>query len=262
MKNKNVLILAFFTAIVVTGCTSTPSLEKQLADNPEILFKAIEKNPERFMQAVQVAASSARDKVEAKKREEQAKELAAAINNPLIPEIRKDEAVLGPSDAPITLVTYSDFECPYCSRGSKTVNSLLQKYEGKIRFVYKHLPLSFHPHAKISAQYFEGIKLQNTKLAFDFHDKIFAQQTSLRNGEKFLKEVAKDLGVNMTKLAKDINSKEVLDTIERHQAEAEKFQMQGTPGFILNGIPVRGAYPVEHFVALIEKLKETGKLTI
>lgn len=258
---KQMTTLAFFTAVAITGCSSN-NLEKEIAKNPEIIFKAIEQNPERFMQAVQVAAERARAETEKQRREQEAKELQAAIENPLKPEIRKDEAVLGPQDAPITLVTYSDFECPYCSRGSETVNSLLQKYKGKIRFVYKHLPLSFHPHAVVAAKYFEGIKKQSSLKAFQFHDEVFANQAELKNGELFLKEVAKGLGVDMKKLAKDIQSKEVMQTIERHQEEAQKFAMQGTPGFILNGIPVRGAYPVEHFIALIDMLKEKGKLTI
>src|SRR5690606_15625985 len=96
----------------------------------------------------------------AKNQERQEQEqLSAAIKKPLKPEIRTDEAVSGPSTAPITLVVYSDFECPYCSRGSETVSALLQKYAGKIRFVYKHLPLDFHPHARMAAQYFEAIKM-------------------------------------------------------------------------------------------------------
>src|SRR5690606_24383889 len=130
----------------------------------------------------------------------------------------------------IQIVEYSDFECPYCSRGYQTVKQLLKDYEGKIEFVYKHLPLSFHPQAMIASQYYEAIRLQSEDKAIKFHDEIFENQTKLRQGETFLKSIAKKVGANMTKLAKDINSDEVKNRIKEDEAEAAKFGFQGTPG--------------------------------
>ena len=106
----------------------------------------------------------------------------------------------------------------------------------------------------ISSQYYEAIRLQSEEKAFEFHDQIYKNQSKLRTGEAFLKKLAKDLKVNMTKLAKDVQSKEVKERIEADIAEANKFGFQGTPGFILNGVPVKGAYPLSHFEGIIEKL--------
>lgn len=259
---KQFAIVGFFTVVVLTGCSSTETIEKTIEKNPDIVFNAIEKNPERFLKVVQEAAKSAQELAAKKRAEQEEAELAQAFENPLTPAINNNEAVLGPDNAPITLVEYSDFECPYCSRGYETVQSLLKKYPGKIRFVYKHLPLNFHPSADIAARYFEAIRLQSPQKAFEFHDKIFTSQSSLKQGEKFLKKVALDVGANMKKLAIDIQSKEVQEKLENHENEARMFNMQGTPGFIINGIPVRGAYPAEYFVSIIEKLQEKGKLTI
>ena len=89
-----------------------------------------------------------------------------------------------------------------------------------------------------------------------------ALQRELANGEKFLKEEAKKLKVDMAKLAKDVKSEEVQKRIDADMAEAAKLGFQGTPGFLLNGIPVKGAYPTQHFDDLISELKKRGKITL
>jgi protein-disulfide isomerase len=114
----------------------------------------------------------------------------------------------------------------------------------------------------IASQYYEAIRLQDAKKAFEFHDMIYKDQRKLQNGESFLKSLAKDLKVDMGKLAKDVNSDVVKKRIDADVEEAGKFGFQGTPGFLLNGIPVKGAYPTTHFVDIINKLKEKGKLNI
>jgi len=237
-------------------------LSKALKENPKILTEAIEKNPVEIITAFQTAVKDAQQNMAKSREDDEKKQLEESFNNPLQPEIRSDEAIRGPKEAPLTLVEYSDFECPFCTRGYTTVMEMMQKFPGKIRFVYKHLPLSFHEQAMIASQYYEAIRLQNTDKAFKFHDEIFKNQRKLKNGEAFLKEAAKMVGADMKKLAKDVTSKEVLDRIEADQQEAAKFGMQGTPGFIINGVPVRGAYPTSHFVNIVEELKKRGKLSL
>lgn len=267
-SNKQIYILGFSILgfMLVTSCDSQSTfeskLEKTLTDKPELIFKAIEKEPGKFMTVVQNAAKESQKMLVAKRKEEEDKKLAAAFSTPLEPTLRDDESFRGPKDAPITLVEYSDFQCPYCAKGSDTVKSLQKKYPGKIRFVFKHLPLDFHPQALISAKYYEAIRLQSKEKAFNFHDLIFSRQGSLKGGEIFLTNLAKELKVDMEKLQKDLNSKFVLRRIEQDLAEAKKFSMQGTPGFLLNGIPVRGAYPTEYFINIIDKLQSKGKLVL
>lgn len=190
------------------------------------------------------------------------KQLEDSYNNPLQPVIRADESVRGQKGAPLVLVEYSDFQCPYCARGFETVLTLLEKFKGKIQFIYKHLPLDFHPQAKITSQYYEGLRIQSEEKAFAFHDKIYKEQGKLKNGESFLKEVAKSVGGDMAKLAKDINSEAVLKRIKEDEDEAKKFNFQGTPGFVFNGVPVRGAYPTEHFEQIAAELQKRGKVKL
>lgn len=260
------LLVVFLSAALFASCTSDEKLKEQmtkiLQENPKVLTDAIEKHPAEFITALQNAAKNAQEEMGKKREEEEKKKLEESFDKPLVAEIRKDEAIRGPKDAPITLVEYSDFECPFCSRGFETVQALLKKYDGKIRFIYKHLPLSFHEQAMISAKYYEAIRLQDEKKAFAFHDEVFKNQRKLKNGEAFLQATAKQVGADMARLKKDLNSEAVAKRIEEDQAEAGKFGMQGTPGFLLNGVPVRGAYPTEYFVNLVDELQKRGKLKI
>ena len=254
------------TLLLAVGCTSNEKMKEQitqiLKDDPKVLTAAIENHPAEFIEALQKAAKNAQEEMGKKREEEEKKKLEESFDKPLVADIRKDESIRGPKNAPITLVEYSDFQCPFCSRGYETVQALLKKYDGKIRFVYKHLPLSFHEQAMVSARYYEAIRMQDEKKAFAFHDSIFANQGKLKNGIPFLEAMAKQAGADMAKLKKDLNSESITKRIDADIAEAGSFGMQGTPGFLLNGIPVKGAYPTEYFVNLVDELQKKGKLKI
>lgn len=249
-------------AISLAACTSKEDIKKMMKENPDIITEAIEANPDKFIESLNSAVKKSQELMAKKRDEEEGKALEESFNKPLEAVIRSDEMIRGPKDAPLTLIEYSDFECPFCARGFNTVMELMEKYKGKIRFIYKHLPLSFHPQAMISSQYYEAIRLQSEDKAAQFHDRIYKDQRKLQGGEGFLKSLAKDLKVDMNKLAKDVKSEVVQKRIDEDQAEAAKFGFQGTPGFLLNGVPVRGAYPASHFTDLIEKLKSKGKVTL
>ena len=259
MKSSILLVAALAMAV---ACTSKDDLKKMMKENPEIITEAIEANPEKFIDALNNAVKVAQERQGKKSEVDEKKALEDSFNNPVLAEIRSDESFRGEKDAPITLIEYSDFECPFCSRGYNTVMELMEKYKGKIRFAYKHLPLSFHPQAMPAAQYYEAIRLQSPEKAWQFHDAIYKNQRALQNGEKFLKEEAKKLKVDMAKLAKDVTSEAVQKRIAADVAEAGKYGFQGTPGFLLNGIPVKGAYPTQHFDDLISELKKRGKISL
>ena len=259
MKSTMILMTVLLMAV---ACTSKEDLKKMMKENPDIITEAIEANPEKFIDALNNAVKAAQEGQGKKREDDEKKVLEESFNNPLVAEIRSDESFRGDKNAPITLIEYSDFECPFCSRGFNTVMELMEKYKGKIRFAYKHLPLSFHPQAMPASQYYEAIRLQSPEKAWQFHDAIYKNQRALQNGEKFLKEEAKKLNVDMAKLAKDVKSEVVQKRIDADMAEAAKFGFQGTPGFLLNGVPVKGAYPTQHFDDLISELKKRGKITL
>lgn len=250
----SLLLLSFW------GCMSDSQLKEKLTkiikDNPDIVVASIKANPIAYIEGFKEAARTAQKEMAEKKKRAEGEKIKAFYENPLKPVIRKDELIRGNKNAPLTLVEYSDFECPYCSRGYDTMVQLLQKYGDKIRFVYKHLPLSFHKHAMLAAQYYEAIRLQSEEKAIKFHDEIFKNQSSLQKGESFLNQIAKKIGVNMKKLKKDYKLESVQARINEDMEEAKKLGVNGTPGFLMNGIP--GAYSVDQFDKIIEKLKKKG----
>jgi protein-disulfide isomerase len=271
------LLVALFLSV---GCTagetaqdlSDEDLREQVArvikENPSIVLDVIKENPVEFVDALQAAVDEAR-KVYA---EEMAKEqktkreklIEEAFANPLQPAIREDEAIRGNKEAPLLLVEYSDFECPYCSRGFSVVQSLQKKYGEQIQFIYKHLPLlGIHKNAEMAARYYEALRLQDHEKAFAFHDALFSEQPRLsREGEAFLMELAKSTGADMKRLAEDVKSEEVGARIEADMREAASFGFSGTPAYVLNGIPVYGAYPQDHFESIIHQLQERGKVSL
>lgn len=259
---KNLMMMLLLASIASCAKISKDDLKKMIKENPEIITDSIEANPSAFIESLNKAVKNAQADQAKKQEDEEAKKLEESYNNPLVAKLRSDELFRGEKEAPITLVEYSDFECPFCSRGFATVMEVMEKYKGKIRFVYKHLPLSFHPHAMPAAKYYEAMRLQSGDLAIKFHDEIYKNQKELQSGEGFLKAVAKKLGANMDKLAKDVASKEVENRIAEDMKEAGEFGFQGTPGFLLNGVPVRGAYPLNHFEGIVNELVKRGKITL
>jgi protein-disulfide isomerase len=262
MKLVGLLILAG-----LVGCSPDANLKEKMAaaikENPSIVTDAIKANPVAFVEAFQEAARNAQMEMAKKAEDDEKKKMEESFNNPLAPAFRNDETIRGNKDGQIVLVEYSDFECPFCKRGFETVMYILKKYDGKIKFVYKHLPLSFHQNATIGARYYEACRLQGNDKAFKFHDLVYENQRSLTGGgEKFLQTMAQKAGCDMKKVAKDINDPKVQARIAEDEKEAAKFGMQGTPGFILNGVPIKGAYPQSHFENIVNELVKRGKLKI
>lgn len=265
-KFVTILISSLLFSMPVTGSENElkDKVRQIIKNNPSIIIDVINENPAVFIEALQNASRKAQALDAAQRENEEQRRFDAAFANPLKPVIRKDEAIRGTRNAPITIVEYSDFQCPFCVRGNQTVKALMKKYKGKIQFVYKHLPLSFHSEAKNTARYYEAIRMQSNKLAFKFHDTVFADIKKLRGGEKALKSIAKKAGVNMKELAQTLKNKmDVINArIQEDMNEASKFNFQGTPGFLVNGIPVKGAYPIEHFDGIIEELQKRKLISL
>lgn len=258
---KNLTLQLAGLALIATGCAPSASqLKKAIESDPSIVFAAIEKAPDQFIEVVNKAAREAQAKAQQKEMEEETKKRDTEFANPLKPAIDESRPLMGAKDAKITIVEYSDFECPYCSRGYNTIKQVLKEYPTQVRVLFKHLPLDFHPKAMPAAKYFEAIAMQDGEKAIKFHDEIFMNQDKLRNeGEAFMKKIAQGLGVNMTKLAKDFASEEVAKKIQADMDEAKSFEFSGTPGFIINGVSLKGAYPFSEFKTIIDKHLEKMK---
>lgn len=257
MKNRLILVLSSLALALSVGCTPAGQLKKTLESNPEILWGAIEKDPKGFFDAVKKAEDSFRADMEKNRAETEKKSLDEDFANPKTAEVPADRAVFGNKDAKITVIEYSDFLCPYCSRAANTMAKLADKYGDKMRLIYKHLP--FKPGAEEAARYFEAIAMQDASKAKAFHDRLYANQEELyKKKEAFLDQVAKEVKADLAAIKKTWKSDTVTKRIEADMAEAQKFGFNGTPGFLVNGVAVRGAYPEEHFMMIIDRhLSET-----
>lgn len=233
---------------------SKDQLKSALEKNPDVLLDVLKQNRKALFEIVNEAAKEEQARRQKEAEEAEKKEFEEAFKNPLKPDITDKTRVRGNRKAKLTLVEYSDFQCPYCARGFSNVEELRKKYGDKLRFIYKHMPLSFHPQAMPAAQYLEAAALQSPEKAWTFHDKMFQNQGKL--GEAFYKETAQELGLDLKRLEADIAGQAVKDKIEADVQEAKRFGFTGTPGFLVNGIPVKGAYPIEHFDMIIERLEK------
>lgn len=245
------LLLAVLLSPAAASVTKD-ELRDALKKNPDVLIDALRENKKALFEIVNQAAQEEQARRQKEEAESERKEFENSFKNPLKVAIDSKTRIRGPKDAKYTLVEYSDFECPYCKRGYETVEALRKKYGNDIRFVFKNLPLPFHAKAMPAAQYLEAIGLQSAEKAWTFHDKLFENQAQL--GEPYFKETAKALGIDMSKLEKDLKSKEVADMIAADMKEAKELGFSGTPGFLINGIPVKGAYPVEYFDNIISRI--------
>jgi protein-disulfide isomerase len=184
-----------------------------------------------------------------KQAEAEQKEIEEAFKNPVKLEIGKSP-VAGPEGAKITVFEFSDFECPYCSRGGAVVKQLMQAYPNDVKVVFKHLPLGFHKNAKPAA--IASLAANQQGKFWEFHDELFANQQSL--SDEFYIKTAEKLGLDLAKFKADLNSPELSKQVDEDSALAAKHGIQGTPGFFVGGVPVRGAYPLEHFKKIVDKL--------
>lgn len=251
---KFVIFYLFLTSIFV-GCAPTASqLKEAVEKDPSIVFSAIEKHPDQFMEVVNKAAAVAQQKSQASAAENEAKARDEEFKNPLMPAIDETRAMFGEKGAPVTIVEYTDFECPYCARGSQTIKEVLKQYPKEVRVLVKHLPLDFHPKALPAAKYFEALSLQSHALALKFHNEIFENQEQMKvKGEDYMKAVAKKLGANMQELGKNLSNAKIQSQIDGDMEEARKFGISGTPGFIINGVSLKGAYPFPEFKKIIDR---------
>lgn len=158
---------------------------------------------------------------------------------------------IGPQDAPIVIVEFSDFQCPFCKRFyDETYQQLLAAYPGKLRFVYRHLPLtSIHPEAFPSA---EASMCANEQNAFpEYHDKLFENQDRL--GRELYTQIASDLNLDTVTFEDCLNTEKYKDLVQQDSDFALNLGVQSTPTFFINGLALVGAQPLEAFKQVIDK---------
>ncbi len=154
----------------------------------------------------------------------------------------------GPASAPVTIVEFSDFQCPFCSRAEGTVAQVMKAYDGKVRLVYRDFPLPAHDQAEKAAEAAHCADDQGKY--WEMHEKLFANQQALEPDK--LKGYAKDLKLDQAKFDKCLDSGEKAKVVEENKKAGEKAGVTGTPAFFVNGYQLSGAQPFEEFKTLID----------
>lgn len=164
--------------------------------------------------------------------------------------------VLGKKDAPVTIIEFSDFQCPYCKRVEDTLKKVTETYADKVRLVWKHEPLPFHPRAEPAAELSLEARAQKGEKGFwDAHHKLFEIQPKLEDAD--LEKAAADLGLSVDKVKAAIKDKKYKKEIDADAELGDDVQASGTPHFFINGRRLVGAQPFEKFQKMIdEELKK------
>ena len=160
----------------------------------------------------------------------------------------------GPENAKVTLVEFSDFQCPFCGRVGPTLKRIEKEYPDDVKIVFKHLPLSFHDKAQGAAEAAEAARLQGK--FWEMHDKIFSKQREMSDA-KYL-EYAAELGLDVEKFKKDLKSPAILARINNDKRDAATLGVTGTPGFFINGRFLSGAKPFDEFKTAIDRALAQG----
>ncbi|EGO64920.1 ankyrin repeat domain-containing protein [Acetonema longum] len=173
------------------------------------------------------------------------------------PQLAASRLIRGNPKAAVTIVEYTDFQCPYCALGKEAIDDILAKYNGKVKVVVKHAPSDSHRVALPAALYFEALARRNPEKAWQFYDLIFTEQHILREGEAGLSCIIDRLGLSdqeRRQLENDRFSRSILATVEADLLEAESFGFGGVPVVMVNDILLEGYYSAETFSQVIDPI--------
>jgi len=160
-----------------------------------------------------------------------------------------NSASKGSSSAPIEIIEFSDFQCPFCLRADPTVRQVLTTYGDRIRFVYRHYPLPNHPMARPAAEAAACAGEQDK--FWPYHDLLFANPSKL--GDADLKQHAATLGLNTSQFNSCVDTHKLKPQIDKDLKDGEEAGVNGTPAFFINGRMISGAQPYEVFKKIIDE---------
>jgi protein-disulfide isomerase len=171
----------------------------------------------------------------------------------LNPRIRDQDHTAGPADAPVTLVEYGDYECPYCGRAFPILKQVQARLEGRLRFVYRHFPLrEMHPHAEAAAEAAEAAAAQAS--FWLMHERLYLHQREL-DGAGLLRHAAA-IGADPERVERELSAHVYEPRVRQDVSSGERSGVNGTPTFFINGVRYDGLWDAPE--RLIDALLEAG----
>ena len=155
----------------------------------------------------------------------------------------------GPATAKVTIVEFSDFQCPFCSRALPAVERVMKDYDGKVRLVFRNFPLDMHPLAGKAAE--AGACAADQNKFWEMHDRMFGDQNKLAVAD--LKKTARDIGIDGARFDKCLDGGEKRQVVEADLKAGGDAGVSGTPAFFVNGVFINGAVPYEDFKQVLDR---------
>lgn len=260
---------------LLAGCQSASKLDANGSGDLEARVKKLEESNAKYAEALDFL-QKVYDQEKQKEKADADREAAdtpaddAIFAVDIAPDVAAGQ-VEGPADAPVTIVEAFDFACPYCRRASDTLEALKKDYPGKLRIVYKNMVVhpqiatSAHLASCAAAKQGKYVELKNALWTKGFDPYVAPAYQGGKPDPTKLDEdaviaIAKDIGLDVTKLKADMHSPECDARIKTDMAELDKFNVTATPTLFVNGTFVAGALPEEQFKAIIDKkLAEVAK---
>jgi protein-disulfide isomerase len=154
-----------------------------------------------------------------------------------VPVSERDHA-LGPPEAPVTLVEYGDFECPFCGMAYPDIKQIRHRLGNQLRFVYRHFPRPEHPHARHAAEAAECAAAQGEDRFWAMHDMLFEHQQALEDAH--LRQYAGEIGLDPQRFSEDMAQHTYLERVHQDLEGAARSGVHGTPAFFINGARYEG----------------------
>jgi protein-disulfide isomerase len=251
-------ITAALALASTAGCASRDPSEEQikavLVRKPEILYAVIEAHPAEFMAVVDRAARASQATRQAQSARDDSLRIEDELRHPKVAVLER-RAVLGNPRAPITIVEYTDLQCPFCRQERDVLVQLFRHYGDSLRLVVKQMPVTeLHPHAMDGALMFEAVARQDPNKAYRLYDDVYEHQEQFAaQGQAYLERSVTAIGADLPRALRDQRSEDIRAVVKADIAEGRRFGFTGTPGFLVNGVSLQGAYPLQAFQQLIDR---------
>lgn len=172
--------------------------------------------------------------------------VSVALEQPRI-AVAADGVSRGPADAPVTIIEFSDYQCPFCRRAEPTMKEVLARYPEQVRFVYRHFPLDMHPRARPAAE--ASLCAAEQGRFWEFHDKLFSGSGY---DESDFERYAVEIGIDPAKWKECRDAGRTKPKIDADLAAGQAAGVTGTPAFFVNGLMLSGARPLDAFTKVID----------
>ncbi|MFW5500198.1 MULTISPECIES: DsbA family protein [unclassified Maridesulfovibrio] len=242
----------FYAQICGAETSRTVSKEEVrqiLKNNPEVIFEALQGHEEQLYDLLQVGLEK---KNKSRIREGRLKQL----KNPKIAALQPDRPVWGSPNGKINIIVFSDFQSATSAKADSIVHELIEKHP-EISYRFRHNPLGLHKMSLPAARYYEALALQDQAKAKKLNRLILKNRLAIKkSGIKKLDKLAENCGADMKQLHRDLNSPQVKARIDGDRKEARKLGLTASPVFLVNGVTVTGAAPLEEFEEVLRMIRD------